>query len=128
MREIRFRAWDKRAKAIVGQKNDVRDYFSIRSDGMTNDDYVLMQYTGLHDSKGKEIWEGDILKSKWRADPYVIIFQDGSFRGSYQWQTKHDLTGFHFDSREAENGEVIGNIYENVSSSQRGSARARDER
>lgn len=70
MREIKFRAWDKK-------KNDWFDdegYLYIELNGNINfgwngevmDDYadriILMQYTGLKDKKGVEIYEGDILK------------------------------------------------------------------
>ena len=55
-REIKFRAWDIEAKKML--------YFDVIAGHMPSnwcDFYILMQYTGLKDSKGTEIYEGDLL-------------------------------------------------------------------
>ena len=79
---------------------------------------ILMQFTGLHDKNGKEIYEGDIIHCEdamatvdmiFRShEQKVITFEDGAFR--YDGITLGDMT----DRNGEENYtfEVIGNIYE----------------
>ena len=54
MRELRFRVWDNEKKELVYFANDDWDIYGHSGD--------IMQYTGLKDKNGKEVWEGDILK------------------------------------------------------------------
>ena len=60
MREIKFRAWDK----VNNKMYDWKYLFSFKSvcGLFDNSNLELMQFTGLLDSSGKEIYEGDIVK------------------------------------------------------------------
>ena len=111
-REIKFRAWDKSCDKMRGE-NGIKDCFSLRSDGVYNDDYILMQFTGLKDKNGKEVYEADIVIH----DGEKIVVNYGiqsvdAFEGAgfNLWSFYgQKLGGFRLQSEI----EIIGNIYEN---------------
>ena len=72
MRDIKFRIWDTENNEMLKvQELDFEPTFyggriAIRPDQYNNyfdtEDMILMQYTGLKDKNGKEIYEGDIIQ------------------------------------------------------------------
>jgi hypothetical protein len=106
-REIKFRAWNGQAMEYGG--------FAIHATGKIVDmcpmfdgdeDSPVMQFTGLLDSKGVEIYEGDILKNthpRWRKSgiPPFVMEWDSDRNGWCDYSPKQDF-------------EVIGNIHQNL--------------
>lgn len=108
MREIKFRAW------FVEDK-EMDECTRIDLPNQTHHDKVItMQYTGLKDKNGKEIYESDVIKfsSDWDEHEVVVEFYGGGFR--FGKELKGEL-GINDDSCIPDFNceyEVIGNIYE----------------
>ncbi|MFJ1411723.1 YopX family protein [Capnocytophaga canimorsus] len=111
-REIKFRVFDKEAKtmqkvsSIDIENNEVFIYDIGGFDkNLSFDEIELMQFTGLYDKNGVEIYEGDILENK--KERNVVFFEDGCFYVKFQ-DSRYRVGGF--DSTFIN---VIGNIHEN---------------
>ena len=105
-RDIKFRAWDEVSEKMLNwneflDTNMKNTFIAPESTGL-----ILMQYTGLHDKNGKEIYEGDIVKYENMTGK--IMFFNGSFILSDLEETEEWELGVI-----NEDIEVIGNIYEN---------------
>jgi uncharacterized phage protein (TIGR01671 family) len=111
MRELKFRAWT--GKKMLYQENRDKNFKPM--DGHNSlwyrpisallgdsNDYEWMQYTGLKDKQGKELWEGDIVNCG--ENVFETIFMNGQFIFS-------NSDGGCFGV--GENCKIIGNIYQN---------------
>ncbi len=124
MREIKFRAWVKDRKAIfevvlinyVTKKvtyllERVGHLLNIRHDKFNN--VELMQYTGLKDKNGKEIYEGDIVKLRANHGIGVVKYYDewGAFVVEYIKPRQLAVLGMNYYKEDIE---ILGNIYQNL--------------
>lgn len=112
MRTIKFRAWSPKWKKMVYPDSkytiDVHTE-TIWEDFSDDESAELMQFTGLLDKNGKEIYEGDIVIHKNYPTKMYIGWDIA------KCQFRCFLTGL--DSSESINGlqdEIIDNIYENA--------------
>ena len=115
MREIKFRAWNSEKKYMTYLFNPVShgdinifDFYFLR--GWRGEGLIPMQYTGLNDKNGKEIYEGDIFPGD-NDDPikYVICWLDCGSWGFHP-AGDPDMATLIMAGDEME---IIGNIYEN---------------
>ena len=117
MREIKFRAWDRDQEEI--QNDWEKDLTLIEHFGFDGGDkFILMQYTGLKDKNGKEIYEGDIVKDE-----------------DMEWIVEYRISTLSYDLRQRDKDtydcplsyignldllEVIGNIHEDIANKSKG--------
>lgn len=111
MREIKFRAWDKEHKKMRGH-TDPQTIQAVLFGNDYNGRVVVMQYTGLHDKNGKEIYEGDIVKQI--KDICIIKSCVGGFECKMVAGPQKEST-FIFNYLSDKYCEVIGNIHDNPS-------------
>lgn len=109
-REIKFRAW-------IGEQMIGWDNLKSLRYAIDNENAVVMQYTGLKDKSGKEIYEGDIVKrieldcdKTEHESIYFVLFNDACF--CLEAVKSHFLRKG-ANCRIFEELEIIGNIYEN---------------
>lgn len=111
-REIKFRAWDKEDENMTSWESINLDFEYSLEQFLEMDRFVMMQFTGLRDKNGKEIYEGDILGKTSETSGL-------SYRYTVEWDSENArfmARGKHFQelvSDSLERGcKVIGNIYE----------------
>lgn len=107
-REIKFRAWNYVQKVMLGciSIEHLLTEPPLSKNGV--DELIIMQYTGLKDEDGVEIYEGDVIE--WYGSKLFILWEE----------TDAAFFAFSSDGSVAESGQewandckVVGNIYQN---------------
>ena len=145
MRDIKFRVWDKESKTMnrvrrldflgnrIKVNNDID--FVLNMNDKENQNIILMQYTGIKDINGKEIYEGDILSYKHIvytdcSETEIEKVEDEAFIEIINYAPIASITKAHSENvkcfaydiinnqclligLKSEEIEVIGNVYEN---------------
>ena len=127
-REIKFRAWEKNTNQMMKVYNVIHCEGGLRVEGTGvhigngwvtqengykhNCDAILMQYTGLKDKNGVEIYEGDVVKFNFTGR------EEGTSEVKWEYG-EWNVTDFSEDVRISDNLygaayiEVMGNIHQN---------------
>ena len=131
MREINFRVWSNRNKEMINV-NECEVFLDFNGKVYTTgideygdveycevEDIELLQYTGLNDKNGKEIYEGDIIEGGYSnplgggfiSKKYIIEYdiEKGGYMGHIIGHRPYGDTWIQFIK-----GKIIGNIYENA--------------
>ena len=116
-REIKFRAFDTENKEMLEvQELDYENSWNgqpmvrttMYNDYFDTEEMILMQYTGLKDKNGVEIYEGDILEDPYSDDRATVEWseEDGMF------VLIIDDVQTNFSNEKSTDWEVMGNIYD----------------
>ncbi len=113
-REIKFRAWhDDFGDMVYADMNNIlyekREFMMMFDVGFSNypeSGWKIMQFTGLKDSAGVDVYEDDILKYWGGVRP--IVFHRSAFMIEY---TKKDYFDISFEREK--DIEIVGNIHQN---------------
>jgi hypothetical protein len=113
MREIKFRAWNPEHDEMIFSSRETafekREFypfcFSVGFSHYPLDGWEIMQFTGIKDCNGKEVYEGDIVK--YNELPCCIEWDDGAFE-----LIRNDNFIMHLWNIVPIRLEIIGNIYE----------------
>ncbi len=111
MRDIKFRAWYEDGKRMIYGFPSFQNEHFYDGRGLGIDFRVLklMQYTGLQDKNGKEIYEGDIVRGCLEHGVVVWIQEEARWGIDVGGERK-DIPFWEVNHAHLE---VIGNIFEN---------------
>jgi len=111
-REIKFRAWRKEEKKMLKWEHIAVAWTAgaLKDDQFT----VVMQYTGLKDKNGKEIYEGDIIKGMFSLSGKMGVVKYFEKYAGFGFTTEYwGKMDFNFKNNDLSRYKVVGNVFEN---------------
>jgi hypothetical protein len=102
MKEPKFKVWDSISKKMWDWEK-IKDIALVEF--INKEHYHLMQFTGLFDKNGKEVYEGYIMKTQ-TGRIVQVVFERGMFKQLYGIESSVSLV------TNCESSETIGNIYQ----------------
>ena len=126
MREIKYRAYHKRHRQmfVIFDNTNGKEWFLPNA----RDDFEVMQFTGIKDKNGKEVYEGDIVKHEVfgiKEITWGSSFDNDCLKGNAGFMYNKTMAFLHVnDSQEIE---VIGNIFDNPNLLNKPASERRDE-
>lgn len=105
MRDIKFRVWSTISAGGVGK---MIDWDKLKTGSLSDletiqNQWIVMQFTGLLDKQGKEIYEGDIVDDE-KGNMFAIEWDD-----DWGWNSNISLS----NGQSLRTFKIKGNIYEN---------------
>lgn len=118
MREIKFRGWDSESQEMLPTQDLTQssEYWGW----LGKKDVILMQYTGLKDKNGREIYDGDVIsgpeyyEAPENASNGVVVFGEVVFLEGCWWIKTGSSYECLWEEYEANDHhlEIVGNIHE----------------
>jgi uncharacterized phage protein (TIGR01671 family) len=116
MREIKFRAWGNTTKTMSpGAGRTMEEWIDACVSGGVVPTFVWLQFTGLRDKNGKEIYEGDVLLNHFHNQRLTVVWDEhiiGTQGGGWNYRKLQSDNDWIWKI-DRDQIEVIGNIYEN---------------
>ena len=109
MREVKFRAWDIENKIMLYPADGILPEDSGTQFWNGQDwqkKFELMQYTGIKDKNGKDVYEADVFHLPHINGFFLVEW------GTYEWCDR-GFIGFDLNAKDSSEIEVIDNIYDN---------------
>lgn len=112
-REIKFRSWNEKFKIMVevGLIDFLEEKMHLGSFEYGLGRFPIMQYTGLKDKNGTEIYHGDIMAAASYGGAPMDVRWDN--HGGFYLHSQNNFEDDHLNTHEMIQSEVIGNIYQN---------------